>query len=120
MRGLKRKWSFEDHLDMTKETKMKRAWKLMAVLALVITLGVLLVGCDITGSEMDAWNTQKTASSLAEKQPTPTDIEYSLERYNLTRRAYWVNGMREKASNPSRRKRAINSRKAEYPQSLLS
>ena len=26
------------------------------------------------------------------------DIEYSLERYNLTRRAYWVNGQREKAN----------------------
>ena len=97
MRGSKRKWGFEDDLDMTKETKMKRAWKLIAVLALVVTLGVLLAGCEITGSEMDAWNTQETASSLAEKQPTPTDIEYSLERYNLTRRAYWVNGMREKA-----------------------
>lgn len=30
-------------------------------------------------------------------QQTPTDIEYSLERDNLIRRAYWVNGMREKA-----------------------
>jgi len=34
---------------------------------------------------------------LAKNQPTPTDIEYSLERYNLIRRAYWVNGQREKA-----------------------
>lgn len=31
-------------------------------------------------------------------QPTPTDINYSLERYNLIRRAYWVNGQREKAN----------------------
>lgn len=31
-------------------------------------------------------------------QPTPDDIEYSLERFNLIRRAYWVNGQREKAA----------------------
>ena len=63
MRGSKRKWDFEDNLGMTKETKMKRAWKFIAVLALVVTLGVLLAGCEITGSEMDAWQTQTTASS---------------------------------------------------------
>ena len=34
---------------------------------------------------------------LQQSQPTPTDIDYSLERYNLIRRAYWVNGQREKA-----------------------
>lgn len=27
------------------------------------------------------------------------DISYSLERYNLIRRAYWVNGHREKANS---------------------
>ena len=32
-------------------------------------------------------------------QPTPTDIDYSLERYNLIRRTYWVNGQREKANS---------------------
>ena len=36
---------------------------------------------------------------LAENQPTPNDIDYSLERYNLIRRTYWVNGQREKAVN---------------------
>jgi hypothetical protein len=46
----------------------------------------------------DKINTQKTASDLQKNQPTPTDIEYSLERYNLIRRAYWVNGQREKAN----------------------
>jgi hypothetical protein len=30
-------------------------------------------------------------------QPLPTDIDYSLERYNLIRRVYWVNGQRDKA-----------------------
>ena len=36
---------------------------------------------------------------LVNNQPTPTDLDYSLERYNLIRRAYWVNGQREKAIN---------------------
>ena len=36
--------------------------------------------------------------TLKNNQQTPTDIDYSLERYNLIRRAYWVNGQREKAN----------------------
>ncbi len=43
--------------------------------------------------------TLEIARNLAESQPTPADINYSLERYNLIRRAYWVNGQREKAMN---------------------
>ena len=50
-----------------------------------------------SGSKIDTQNTMETTSTLQENQPTPTDIEYSLERYNLIRRAYWVNGQREKA-----------------------
>lgn len=50
-----------------------------------------------SGSKIDTQNTMETASTLQQNQPTPTDIEYSLERYNLIRRAYWVNGQREKA-----------------------
>ena len=34
-----------------------------------------------------------------ENQPAPTDLDYSLERYNVIRRAYWVNGQREKANS---------------------
>jgi len=40
---------------------------------------------------------QIVAKDLEQSQPTPVDIDYSLERYNLIRRAYWVNGQREKA-----------------------
>ena len=42
--------------------------------------------------------TIEIGKTLSERQPTPTDIDYSLERYNLIRRAYWVNGQREKAN----------------------
>lgn len=71
-------------------------------IALVATLFVMvfaLCSCDatVTGTDQDVAQTQMNAQGLAERQPTPADIEYSLERYNLIRRAYWVNGMREKA-----------------------
>ena len=69
---------------------------------LAVMLMISMVGCDAefddSGSKEDINSTMKTASTLQEKQPTPTDIDYSLERYNLIRRAYWVNGQREKAA----------------------
>lgn len=74
---------------------------------LVITLAlvsVFLTGCSeiktttVSGTKADTNTTKQIADSLASRQPTPTDIEYSLERYNLIRRAYWVNGQREKAN----------------------
>lgn len=49
------------------------------------------------GSVQDKINQTEAANELQANQPTPTDIEYSLERYNLIRRAYWVNGQRQKA-----------------------
>lgn len=68
-----------------------------AICALCIIL--CLTGCsEPSGSSMDNINTKANANRLQDNQPTPTDIEYSLERYNLTRRAYWVNGQREKAN----------------------
>lgn len=76
---------------------------LTVVLVLMISI-CMLVGCsDSTSADTydtadDINNTSQVASNLAQKQPTPTDINYSLERYNLIRRAYWVNGQREKAN----------------------
>ena len=58
----------------------------------------MMFGCEATGSEADMYSTMQTVSSLQENQPTPSDLNYSLERYNLIRRAYWVNGQREKAN----------------------
>ena len=68
-------------------------------LSLVMVLSV--VGCaeyENSGAKEDVLATMETANNLQENQPTPTDIDYSLERYNLIRRAYWVNGQREKAA----------------------
>ena len=77
---------------------MKKFIRIAAVIcALCIIL--CLTGCsEPSGSSMDNINTKANANRLQDNQPTPTDIEYSLERYNLTRRAYWVNGQREKAN----------------------
>lgn len=54
-------------------------------------------GSASTNTKQDTQNTQNAVDGLVSHQPTPTDIDYSLERYNLIRRAYWVNGQREKA-----------------------
>ena len=77
---------------------MKKFIRIAAVIcALCIIL--CLTGCsEPSGSYTDNINTKENANRLQDNQPTPTDIEYSLERYNLTRRAYWVNGQREKAN----------------------
>lgn len=72
------------------------------ITALFLVLMMILVGCESVtvegGTTSDTVNTMYTADTLAKNQPTPTDISYSLERYNLIRRAYWVNGQREKAN----------------------
>lgn len=73
------------------------------ILILLCTLTIMaLSGCDsystnTLDSASDIEKQQVVAHNLEQSQPTPTDIDYSLERYNLTRRAYWVNGQREKA-----------------------
>lgn len=72
--------------------------KIVLVISMVLCV-VLLAGCKIESPAraIDTSNTLSIANNLQAKQPTPTDIAYSLERYNLIRRAYWVNGQRERA-----------------------
>ena len=75
--------------------------RLISIVCLMTIVCCLFAGCDLdtteTGSKADTTTTIENANELQTNQPTPNDIEYSLERYNLIRRAYWVNGMREKA-----------------------
>lgn len=70
---------------------------------IILGIGVLLLatGCDYEegNTKKDIENTLNVGNKLVENQPTPTDIDYSLERYNLIKRTYWVNGMRDKASS---------------------
>ena len=71
----------------------------MKKILMVLCLVVLFTGCEEMGTSRDIYSTVRLGSKLAENQPTPNDIDYSLERYNLIRRTYWVNGQREKAVN---------------------
>lgn len=75
-----------------------------AAIILLLVILLLTVGCytspasSTAGTSSDTKSTVEVAGTLQANQPTPTDIDYSLERYNLIRRAYWVNGQREKAN----------------------
>lgn len=82
----------------------KKFIKLVAFVLPIIVAFIMImtyfVGCGTAsenGSRSDMKQTLQTGATLSTNQPTPTDIDYSLERYNLIRRAYWVNGQREKA-----------------------
>ena len=84
---------------------MKKS-KLIVVMAVLTVVAFVLCGCSyldetptqIGGTKADTQAQKAVADNLASHQATPTDIDYSLERYNLIRRAYWVNGQREKAN----------------------
>ena len=79
---------------------MKRL-KIFILIGFMIVGLTMLTGCvdyDTSKTKQDINSTINVGNNLAENQPTPTDIDYSLERYNLIRRAYWVNGQREKAN----------------------
>ena len=74
--------------------------KFISILLMCTLTICMLTGCgseDYTPKTSDIEKQQSIGKNLAQSQPTPTDIDYSLERYNLIRRAYWVNGQREKA-----------------------
>ena len=82
---------------------MKKNIRIIAICLVVVFLAFALAGCifdetTASGQQQDKDRTYQVAGTLQNRQPTPTDIEYSLERYNLIRRAYWVNGQREKAA----------------------
>lgn len=73
--------------------------KIFAAVLAAMMICVSLVGCDAPppASTVDRQTTLTIANKLSDAQPTPSDIDFSLERYNLIKRAYWVNGQREKA-----------------------
>lgn len=79
---------------------MKKIVSFILALGLALVMAACFTGCayEQTGTQRDTSATLEVGSKLASNQPTPTDIDYSLERYNLIKRAYWVNGQREKAN----------------------
>lgn len=68
-----------------------------------VVLAVMSMGCEIvndpSASAADKQAQIEVANKMASLQSTPKDIDFSLERYNLIKRAYWVNGQREKAES---------------------
>jgi hypothetical protein len=78
---------------------MNKTIKLLLIGLVASTLILSVAGCDYSqsASQQDSNKQVDISNKLSTNQPTPTDIDYSLERYNLIRRAYWVNGQREKA-----------------------
>lgn len=78
---------------------MKR-WKILLLISVMVACLFVFAACeyDTSSTIKDRKSTIQVANTLSGNQPTPTDISYSLERYNLIRRTYWVNGMREKAN----------------------
>lgn len=72
--------------------------KKIAIMLFALAVIFSLAGCN-DGSLADTNQTIQNARILQDKQPTPNDLDFSLERYNLIRRAYWVNGQREKAAS---------------------
>lgn len=82
---------------------MKKILSVILMVAVLVAVCISLTACDEDvahrGTYTDRQNTKAVAASLSQNQPTPTDINFSLERFNLIRRAYWVNGQREKAAS---------------------
>lgn len=86
---------------MKRKTGMRVVAAGFAALCMVLTLSNCSEGGKGSageGTKQNIRDTQIVTDELATAQTTPTDIDYSLERYNLIRRAYWVNGQREKAN----------------------
>lgn len=79
------------HVGSVWRMKMKRILSVLMVICMIF-----MTGCDVEAT--DEQKTRQVAETLKANQSTPTDIDYSLERYNLIKRAYWVNGQREKAN----------------------
>ena len=73
--------------------------KILLVAVALVAIVLLMTGCafDESGTGLDMQATIELGNTLSLNQPTPTDIFASLERYNLIRRTYWVNGMKEKS-----------------------
>lgn len=73
--------------------------KVRNLLVMGVLCSLVLTGCvEDSSSRVDTKTTMDIANKLQNNQSTPNDIDYSLERYNLIRRTYWVNGQREKAN----------------------
>lgn len=74
-------------------------WKRIILVVTLVAMVVCLTACDVDANRVDQTTTVEVARTMAEKQPTPSDITYSLSRYNLIRRSYYLAGQFDKAKN---------------------
>ena len=68
---------------------MKKILNIILSIIMAVSICVMFTGCTeefISGFKQDVQNTIDAATTLQENQPTPTNISYSLERYNLIRK----------------------------------
>lgn len=79
-----------------KEERTNIMKKIIAIVVCLVTL-IGVTGCQYQETRQNIINTKEATEKIISNQQTPVDLEYSLERYNLIKRAYWVNGQREKA-----------------------
>lgn len=78
--------------------KKKRIVSILMVVLVMFSICCLFTGCvDITSESENTKTAMKSSGEIVDNQPAPIDLFYSLERYNVIKRAYWVNGQREKA-----------------------
>ena len=71
----------------------------LALLTTIILALMVLGGCEPAdqASREERAEAIGVQQQLIQNQPIPTDIQASLERHNIIRRSYWINGMRERA-----------------------
>ncbi|MBO5143474.1 MAG: hypothetical protein J6C46_10905 [Clostridia bacterium] len=72
-------------------------FKRFSLLTIIIIMALALTGC--SSNYQDIADTRRVSESLVDQYPTPVDIETSLSRENLIRRAYFLAGNLEKARN---------------------
>ena len=72
--------------------------KVISILMVLVMCVMCLTACEQDPNATDRYVTEQNSRTMVEKQPTPTDITYSLSRYNLIRRAYYMAGDFDKAA----------------------
>jgi len=75
--------------------------RIITIVLIALIAVIFFTGCGqpANASREGRQDAMYVAGNLAERQPMPTDIQASLERHNIIRRSYWINGMRERAMN---------------------
>ena len=71
--------------------------KAMTILLIMLITMTACNNIQTTATQQNVIDTKIATENILTNQQTPTDITFSLERYNLIKRAYWVNGQRQKA-----------------------